>query len=91
MLAFQKYFVVKKLTHGALQSRIRYTCAIWFVCCAHNFLTGGQLYAVKIIYQSSDVIFSKQMTDPLLPLPLELSYLQYPSSMGFAHSLYLYL
>jgi hypothetical protein len=25
----------------------------------------GQLYVVKVIYQSSDVILSKQMTDPL--------------------------
>jgi hypothetical protein len=31
---------------------------------AHTFLLGGQLYVEKKIYQSSDVIFSKQMTDP---------------------------
>jgi hypothetical protein len=48
----------------------------------HNFLLGGQLYVVKIIYLSSDVIVSKQMTNPPLPLPLELPYLQYPSSVA---------
>jgi hypothetical protein len=48
---------------------------------AHTFQLGGQLYVVKKIYQSSDVMFSKQMTDPPLPLPLEMPYLQYPSSV----------
>jgi hypothetical protein len=42
---------------------------------AHTFYLRGQLYVVKVIYQSSDVILSKQMTDPPLPRPLELSYL----------------
>jgi hypothetical protein len=45
---------------------------------AHTFSPKGQLYVVKVIYQSSDVMLSKQMTDPPLPLPLELHYLQYP-------------
>jgi hypothetical protein len=41
----------------------------------------GQLNVIKIIYQSSDVIFSEQMTDPPLPLPLELPYLQFQLSV----------
>jgi hypothetical protein len=45
---------------------------------AQTFQLEGQLYVLKIIYQSSDVIFSKQMTAPPLPLPLQLPYLQYP-------------
>jgi hypothetical protein len=45
---------------------------------AHTFKLRGQLFVVKVIYQSSDVIFSKQMTGPPLPIPLELAYLQYP-------------
>jgi hypothetical protein len=42
---------------------------------AHIFELRGQLYVVKVIYQSSGVIVSKQMTDPPLSLPLELPYL----------------
>jgi hypothetical protein len=35
---------------------------------AHTFQPGGQLYVVKIIYRSSDVTFSKQISDSPLPL-----------------------
>jgi hypothetical protein len=41
---------------------------------ALTYQRGGQLYVVKIIYQSSDVMFSEQMPDSPLPLPLELPY-----------------
>ena len=46
----------------------------------------GQLLSLDIIYLSSDVIFSKQMTDPPLTLPLELPYLQFPSFVAQALS-----
>jgi hypothetical protein len=47
------------------------------------------IYVVKIIYQSYDIIFSKQMTDPPFTLLLELPYLQYPLSVGHLQALFL--
>jgi hypothetical protein len=35
------------------------------------------------LFGSADVLFSKQIIDPPLPLPLELPYLQYPLSVPY--------
>jgi hypothetical protein len=84
MLAFQRNFGARSWLVVHLKSGIRYNYAISFVWLSIYFLTRGPVivfYVAKIIYQSSDVIFSKPMTDPPFPLPLELPYLQYPLSM----------
>jgi hypothetical protein len=74
--SLSKIFWCKKLTHGALQ-KVEYNILMLFglVDSAHASYLRGQLYVVKVIYQSSDFILSKQMTDPPSPLPLELPYL----------------
>jgi hypothetical protein len=63
----------KKLTQVTLQKQNKiYLSQFDLFDSAHTFYLGGhrgELFEVKIIYQSSDVVFSKQMTEPPLPLP----------------------
>jgi hypothetical protein len=48
---------------------------------AHIFLTEGSAICIKGNSPKLRCLISKQMTDPSLPLPLELLYLESPSSV----------